>query len=106
MLLFSSQFATAVLRHPDAGLQVKTTSRQKQALGAAFVASRVSGHNAYIRSVPRPVPTAHTRLLHGVRHGYKAKLISCSRCRQGTSAGYMLTVLPQLTLGPLPHLCL
>lgn len=72
MLLFSSQSARDVLRRPDAGLQVKTTSRQKQALGAAFVASRVAGHNARVRIVPRPVPTAHARPLQGMRHGCKA----------------------------------
>ena len=82
-LLFSSQSATDVLRRPDAGFQVKITSRQKQALGAAFVTSGLAGDNTCVPSVPRPVPTAHARPLQGMRHGYKAKLISCSGWGQG-----------------------
>lgn len=57
MLLFSSQSATDVLRHPDAGLQVKITSRQKEALGAAFVTSGAAGDNARDPGVPGPVPS-------------------------------------------------
>lgn len=57
MLLFSSQSATDVLRRPDAGLQVKITSRQKEALGAAFVTSGVAGDNTRDPSAPRPVPS-------------------------------------------------
>lgn len=83
MLLFSSQSATDVLRHPDAGVQVKIMSRQKQALGAAFVTPKVAGDNACVPGVSRPDPTAHSRPLQGVRHGYKAKLISCSVWGQG-----------------------
>lgn len=65
MLLFSGQSTTNVLWCPEAGLQMKITMRQKQALGVAFVTCGVVGDDACVPSVPMPVPTVHARPLQG-----------------------------------------